>query len=147
VTLGDEKYRVGHLHLHEEVRRIEGLPIVMDAYRRFGRRPVRLFVRRGRKTYGTGHAWSDCRIVLTLPRGDACLAEAAVLIAHEVAHVATPDAARHGEEWRQMFLAILRDGYGLDVPWPTAETGRRASYHDAHVAFVKMLEGEERATG
>ena len=141
---------VAGVNVVDEVRRIEALDVVIAAYTSLERTPVGINVRCRRKgDYTTGYAsYLECRVTLTFPL-NCSYAKMATLVAHEIAHIATATGENHGMAWRDMFLAILRDGYNFEVEWPrVADTEKPASYMAAHQAFEQLLEekhGERRS--
>lgn len=129
------------INVVDEVRRIEALEIVSAAYTNLERKPVIVQVRcRKKGDHATGWAdYVDCKVTLTYP--NVCTyGKFAVLIAHEIAHIATANGENHGAAWRDMFLAILRDGYNFDVGWPINEAEKRVGYNFAHDIFESMLD-------
>lgn len=133
----------------QHAHRIASTPFVVQAFQDLERKPLQVQVRtRHKGDYTTGQAWCETnRMVLTLPV--ACsFGKMAVLVAHELAHLAVADEEVHGPAWRDMFLRILNEGYGFrthqgdPLRWPR-NNGRLASYNDAHFQFETLVDRQE----
>lgn len=123
--------------LRDELRRLEGLPFATSALLRLEREPNHLTVRRRAAGRGcSGTAYHAGRIALTLPE-DCTKAAAANILTHELAHRLVPDDENHGPAWRNTYLRLIREGYGIDLLWPQVND-RPANYMVAHT----MIEGE-----
>ena len=67
------------------------------------------------------------------------------LLAHELAHSCLPLSEHHGPAWKDMYLAILSEGYGLDIPWPGSEKGYRSTgYGYDYAKAVQCIETQLR---
>ena len=68
------------------------------------------------KAYSTGRAWTHHgRIVLTLGL-KVDRAEAAVLLAHELAHMMAPRDEHHGPRFYRILSGLLESAYGVTAP-------------------------------
>lgn len=123
--------------LREELRRLEGLPFATSAMLRLERDPNPLTVRRRAAGRGcSGTAYYAGRIAITIPE-DCTKAQAVNILTHELAHRLVPDDENHGPAWRNTYLRLIREGYGVDLLWPQVND-RPASYMVAHT----MIEGQ-----
>lgn len=123
--------------LRDELYRLEMLPFATSALLRLEREPNPLTVRRRAAGRGcSGTAYHSGRIALTLPE-DCTKAQAANILTHELAHRLVPDDENHGPAWRNTYLRLIREGYGIDLEWPQVND-RPANYMVAHT----MIEGQ-----
>lgn len=82
--------------------------------------------------YTTGRSWGhQKRIHLTVPK-DSPAAPVLAILAHEVAHQATP-REHHGDGWRWCFEAIMVDAYGVGA----VDLG--TNRHSIHQALTQAL--------
>lgn len=79
----------------------------------YAHRTPAMFVQwRHQGSYTTGYSSSHRRrIHLTIPK-DSPAAPALSVLAHEIAHQATPKDRGHGDEWRWVFREIVAQAYG-----------------------------------
>lgn len=123
--------------LRDELRRLESLQFATSALLRLEREPNHLTVRRRAAGRGcSGTAYYVGRIALTLPE-DCTKAAAVNILTHELAHRLVPDDENHGPAWRNTYLRLIREGYGIDLLWPQVND-RPANYQVAHT----MIEGQ-----
>lgn len=122
--------------LRQELRRLESLPFATSALLRLEREPNPLTVRRRAGKGCTGTAYYAGRITITIPQ-DCTKAAAVNILTHELAHRLVPDDENHGPAWRNTYLRLIREGYGIDLLWPQVND-RPASYMIAHL----MIEGQ-----
>ncbi len=87
--------------------------------------------------YTTGRAWQD-RIHLTLY--EHCTpAKAIAVLAHEVAHSATPDDAHHSFVWQKCFLALVEETYKHSNVRVTEPITGKYNRFQIHKAVIKAL--------
>lgn len=146
------------IDVEKHAHRISQASFIQEAFRHLERKPLTVQVRtRNKGDYTTGRAWcDDNRMVLTLPR-NCSFGKMAVLVAHELAHLACSHEEVHGPRWREMFLRILNDpetyrfgrsydSSGEDIMWPENwDTDRPMSYDDAHFHFEVLFDTYEVA--
>jgi hypothetical protein len=135
-----EREHVLGIHVPTHFAKVLRTPVVEEALENLERPSPTVRVRRRRGgNYATGRAYyRSSRIVLTLPV-DCTWGQLATLVAHEIAHVCTADEEHHGPAWRDMFLSILGEAYGLKTSWPV-KGGKSIRYDEAHRVFEKMID-------
>jgi hypothetical protein len=123
----EEKWHYGGYDLRTEATRL--LKIARDEGYRC-KKPSMTASWRHKGNYATGRSWGG-KVHFTIPKGSPA-APALVLLAHELAHEATPD--HHGHEWRWLFRTLVNKGYDVVVEYKAG-----CSSHDLHKAAIKAV--------